>query len=95
MSTTSTVTITFIAGVVVGAALGILLAPASGKETREKLMKKGGQIRDTVSDMVDDAKKMATDATETVRNVRDTASQAASATGYGSQQRSTGSSART
>lgn len=69
MSNTSTNLIVLVAGLAVGAALGILLAPASGKETREKLMRKGGQLRDKVSDMVDDAKKM-------VGDVADSASKA-------------------
>ena len=46
-----------ITGAIVGAGLGILFAPLSGKETREKLMKKKDELMDKMKDMdLDEAK---------------------------------------
>ena len=65
MSNTSNNVILFFSGLAVGATLGILLAPASGRETREKLMRKSKAMREKVDEMVDDAKQMAGSATGT------------------------------
>jgi len=42
------------AGGIVGAALGILFAPEKGNKTRRKLLAKGGDLTDSVKDMVMD-----------------------------------------
>lgn len=42
------------AGGIVGAALGILFAPEKGNKTRRKLLAKGGDLTDSVKDMVID-----------------------------------------
>lgn len=47
----------FLGGMAAGALLGVLLAPRSGKETRERLMKRFDDARDDVGDLIDDAKK--------------------------------------
>ena len=92
MSNTSTSLYIFIAGVAVGAALGVLLAPAPGKETRAKLMKKGGQLRDKVGEMVDEAKAMAHEAADNVEGaVRSAASQAQTSAGSSGSYRGTSS----
>lgn len=41
------------AGLAAGIAIGILLAPRSGKETRERLKKKGREVKDEVEDLLD------------------------------------------
>ena len=50
----------FAAGVVVGGILGILFAPSSGKETREKIKERakalGEKTKDTLSSFKDKAK---------------------------------------
>ncbi|MCL2334844.1 MAG: YtxH domain-containing protein [Endomicrobia bacterium] len=46
----------FILGGVIGAAIGILYAPRSGKETRHHLKKMGEEFADTVSDLSEDIK---------------------------------------
>ena len=40
-------------GVAVGAALGVLFAPAKGSKTRRRLAKKGNQIRESLCDFRD------------------------------------------
>ncbi len=41
------------ASVAIGAALGILIAPGEGAETRKKLMKRARKLSGTVSDGID------------------------------------------
>jgi gas vesicle protein len=40
----------FLVGAAIGGALGILLAPDNGKETRRKIMEKGNDIGDSISE---------------------------------------------
>ncbi|MDR1926107.1 MAG: YtxH domain-containing protein [Endomicrobium sp.] len=49
---------TFILGGLVGAAIGVLYAPKSGKETRRSLKKFSEEIIDTVSDLSDNEHKI-------------------------------------
>lgn len=53
MSTKSTIAIALTA-LAAGAAIGLLLAPASGAETRKKLAKKGSDLRDRLADMLEE-----------------------------------------
>jgi gas vesicle protein len=46
----------FAIGALVGTAAALLYAPCSGKETRELLAKKGRDLKDQASDVLDDAK---------------------------------------
>ena len=46
----------FLLGGVIGAALGILYAPKSGRETRYNLRRMGEEIADTVADLKDEVK---------------------------------------
>lgn len=48
----------FVIGGVIGAALGILYAPKSGRETRYNLRRMGEEFADTVSDLGDDVKEV-------------------------------------
>lgn len=52
MSDTSKIVIAALAGAAVGAVAALLLAPASGKETREKLKEKFAGAKDKVSDLL-------------------------------------------
>ncbi|MEO8067288.1 MAG: YtxH domain-containing protein [Flavobacteriales bacterium] len=45
--------VTFLAGLAAGAALGILFAPRSGKETRDAIRNKGRDAKDALDDMLD------------------------------------------
>ncbi len=59
-----------LAGAAVGVAIGILLAPGSGKETKAKLMKGSnklvGDIKDALEDSVDSLKYQFNDAVDGV-----------------------------
>ena len=46
----SKVLVGFLVGAVVGGALGILLAPDKGTETRRKILEKGNDIGDSLSE---------------------------------------------
>lgn len=61
------------AGAALGAIAGVLFAPASGKETRSKLMKQGEKLRDQLADLVDQGKELMHDAKG---QVKDAANQA-------------------
>lgn len=45
----------FLAGAAVGAALGVLFAPRSGKETRERIRAKAGEAKDELDDLIERA----------------------------------------
>lgn len=62
----------FVAGLGIGVALSLLLAPQSGEETRELIAEKARQGRDFVSDTFDDLKSQASGAvTDAKGKVRD------------------------
>lgn len=44
------VIIGFLAGAVIGGALGVLLAPDKGSETRRRIVEKGNDIGDSISE---------------------------------------------
>ncbi len=46
----SRVIISFLVGAAVGGALGILLAPDKGAETRRKIVEKGSEVGDSISE---------------------------------------------
>jgi gas vesicle protein len=57
MNTTSKVTLGILAGATLGLITGILMAPDSGKKTREKLMGKSKDLKNKMVDSLDDVKK--------------------------------------
>ena len=57
MSTRSTVAIALTA-LAAGAALGVLLAPASGAETRKKLARKSSELKDRLSEMIEEGSEL-------------------------------------
>lgn len=57
MNNTAKVLIALAAGAAVGAALGILFAPAKGEDTREDLMKKGKKFADDIAEKFRKAKE--------------------------------------
>jgi gas vesicle protein len=46
----------FLAGAAIGAAIGVLFAPRSGKETRERVAGKAKDAKDDLEDMIDQAR---------------------------------------
>ncbi|MFZ1688502.1 MAG: YtxH domain-containing protein [Flavobacteriales bacterium] len=49
--------IAFVAGIAAGAALGLLLAPQSGKETREQIGRKGREAKDALDDLIEEGRE--------------------------------------
>jgi gas vesicle protein len=61
----------FLAGAAIGGALGILLAPDKGSETRKKIMEKGNDLSDAVKDKFNDVKDRFNDVKEKFNDVVD------------------------
>ncbi|OEG69291.1 hypothetical protein ATZ36_00685 [Candidatus Endomicrobiellum trichonymphae] len=57
MSDNKDMLLAFVLGGLIGAALGVLYAPKSGRETRSNIKKFGEEIVDTVSNLSDDFKE--------------------------------------
>jgi gas vesicle protein len=57
MSDNKDTLLAFVLGGLIGAALGVLYAPKSGKETRKNIKKFGGEVADTISDLSGDFKE--------------------------------------
>jgi gas vesicle protein len=54
MSTSSKVLVAALAGVAIGAAVGILFAPEKGEEMRKRLSRKGKEAKDELLDNIED-----------------------------------------
>jgi gas vesicle protein len=67
MNSTSKVLLGFIAGAAIGGALGILLAPDKGSETRRRLSEKGSEIGDSIVDFSDTVKDKFNDVVDGVK----------------------------
>jgi gas vesicle protein len=61
MSSNSTSFLMLVAGIAAGAALGILFAPKSGKDTRADLMHKGEDLVKRLKDLVSEAEEKVTE----------------------------------
>jgi gas vesicle protein len=61
----------FILGGIIGAALGVIYAPAAGKETRKRLNEVGDEIKEGLDDFVSDAKERFSVEKEKIESVID------------------------
>jgi gas vesicle protein len=68
MNSTSKIFLGFIAGAAIGGALGVLLAPDKGSETRRKLAEKGSDLGDSIVDFGESIKEKFTDMVDGVKN---------------------------
>jgi gas vesicle protein len=57
----------FVAGILLGVAIGVLVAPRSGRETREILAGKAGELREKALDVADEVRYQAEEAVEKAR----------------------------
>ena len=73
MDNTSKVLLAVAAGAAAGLVAGILLAPASGEETRENLKKQGQKLKDDVSSTLEELNESAK---EKIDQIKQTASHA-------------------
>lgn len=67
-SSTSKILLTFVAGAAIGAAVGILLAPDKGSETRRKLMEKGSDLGDSIAGFGETVKEKFNDVVEGMKS---------------------------
>lgn len=67
MSSTSKILLGFIAGAAIGGALGILLAPDKGSETRRRISEKGSEIGDSIVDISETVKEKFNDVVDGVK----------------------------
>lgn len=64
MNDNSKIVLAALGGAVIGAGLALLFAPASGKETREKIAKKAEEAKDAVAESIKSIGSKATEAFE-------------------------------
>ena len=67
MNNNSKILLGIIAGAVIGGALGILLAPDKGSETRRKIVEKGNDLGDSLSSFSDTVKDKINDVVDGVK----------------------------
>ncbi|HLZ88317.1 MAG TPA: YtxH domain-containing protein [Puia sp.] len=67
MNNSSKILLGFIAGAAIGGALGILLAPDKGSETRRRIVEKGSDIGDSIADFGDTVKEKFNDVVDGVK----------------------------
>lgn len=67
MNTTSKILLGFVAGAAIGGALGILMAPDKGSETRRRIVEKGTDIGDSIVDFGETVKDRFNDMVDGVK----------------------------
>ncbi len=73
MNNSSKILLGFIAGAAIGGALGILLAPDKGSETRRRIVEKGNDIGDSIVDFGANVKDKFNDVVDGVKGSFDRA----------------------
>jgi gas vesicle protein len=67
MNNTSKILLGLIAGIAIGGALGILLAPDKGSETRRKIVEKGSELGDSITGFGETVKEKISDVVDGVK----------------------------
>ena len=67
MNNSSKILLGFIAGAAIGGALGILLAPDKGSETRRRISERGSEIGDSIADFGESVKDKFNDVVDGVK----------------------------
>lgn len=67
MNSTSKILLGFVAGAAIGGALGILLAPDKGSETRRKIVEKGSEMGESLTGFGETVKDKFNDVVENVK----------------------------
>ena len=67
MNTSSKILLGFVAGAAIGGALGILLAPDKGSETRRRIVEKGSELGDSINDFGETVKEKFNDVVDGVK----------------------------
>jgi gas vesicle protein len=67
MNNSSKILLGFIAGAAIGGALGILLAPDKGSETRRRIAERGSEIGDSIADFGESVKDKFNDVVDGVK----------------------------
>jgi gas vesicle protein len=68
MSNSSKILLGFLAGAAIGGALGILLAPDKGSETRRRIVERGSEFGDSISDFGETVKEKFNDVVDGVKD---------------------------
>jgi len=68
MNNNSKILLGFLVGAAVGGALGILLAPDKGSETRRRIVEKGNDLGDSLSNFSDTVKDKFNDVVDGVKD---------------------------
>ena len=67
MNNSSKILLGFIAGAAIGGALGILLAPDKGSETRRRIAERGSELGDSIAEFGDSVKEKFNDVVDGVK----------------------------
>lgn len=67
MSNSTKILLGFVAGAAIGGALGLLLAPDKGSETRRRIVEKGADIGDSIVDFGETVKDKFNDVVDGVK----------------------------
>lgn len=73
----------FLAGLGIGIGVGLLFAPMSGEEARERISRRAGDLADSARDLVDQGRERVRDTVSAIRSTADRLRQDKEPTGTG------------